>query len=145
MSDTAQSPNANWLNDLQHQMDALKLKINDLQSPAIKPEIRSPHCHPISHNQLSKEEPHNRSNKNTEDPLGLRRRKREQDSKNFRNFLRAQRQQVIRHPYFSDLERFLRQHPLLRNLRNHLKSPVNKFWNHLLHIQIKSSLKQDTT
>lgn len=89
-------------------MDALKNKINDLQSPSIKHDRRSP---TVIQSRVSAPPTNSPPNVPTssEDPLELRRKKREQERKKFQNFLKAQRQSqvLILSLFFMCLERSL--------------------------------------
>jgi hypothetical protein len=109
--------NVGWLNNLELQMDAIKNQISDLQSPSIKKDHRTPESFPKSRARHSPSpsvesgfkpkasnfkkitpEPKKSSGApsiESEDPLTSRRQKREQEQKNFREFLKAQRQAKV--------------------------------------------------
>lgn len=96
-------------------MDAIKNQISDLQSPSIKKDHRTPESFPKSSSRLSPNlpvdsgcEPKSSKSKKIipeskgirsipcdEEPLMSRRHKREQEQKNFREFLQAQRQAKV--------------------------------------------------
>jgi hypothetical protein len=116
--------NVNWLKGLELQMDALKNQINDLQSPSVPKDSRTPQKankltpapvgsdlssskHPRPRGVPSRRESGAETRKKTvttttpppesEDSLASRKMKREQESRNFREFLKAQRQAKVGH------------------------------------------------